>query len=80
MGLGDPKMLAMIGAFLGIGKTVTTVFLASLTGTLVSCLLILARRADRRTKMPFGVYLAIGALCSLFFGDLLVESYLAGWN
>lgn len=79
MGLGDPKMLAMIGAFLGLGKTVTTVFLASLAGTLVSVLLILARRADRRTKMPFGVYLAVGAVCSLFFGDRLVDAYLLGW-
>lgn len=80
MGLGDPKMLAMIGAFLGLGKTVSTVFIASLAGTLVSTLLILARRADRRTKMPFGVYLALGALGSLFFGDQLVDTYLAGWR
>ena len=80
MGLGDPKMLAMIGAFLGLGKTVTTVFIASLAGTLVSTLLVLARRADGRTKMPFGVYLAVGALGALFFGDQLVESYLNGWR
>ena len=79
MGLGDPKMLAMIGAFLGLGKTIATVFMASLAGTLVSTVLILARRADRRTKMPFGVYLAIGALGSLFFGDRLVDTYLSGW-
>ncbi len=80
MGLGDPKMLAMIGAFLGLSKTVVTLFVASLVGSLVSLLLILARRADGRSKLPFGVYLALGAAVALFFGDSLVHWYISGWS
>ncbi len=76
MGLGDPKMLGMIGAFLGAPKIIVTILIASLTGTLVSLTLILLKRANRSTRMPFGVYLACGAMIAMFAGDFLIEAYL----
>lgn len=76
MGLGDPKMLAMIGAFLGLPKTVATLFLASVIGSLVSVLLLATGRAARGTRLPFGVFLAIGGGLALFFGDALIGWYL----
>ncbi len=76
MGLGDPKMLAMIGSFLGAPKTVVTLVLASFAGTAVSLALMAFGRANSRTRLPFGVYLAIGATAALFFGDRLVAAYL----
>ncbi|HVS16592.1 MAG TPA: prepilin peptidase [Thermoanaerobaculia bacterium] len=79
MGWGDPKMLAMVGAFLGLLSTVLTLFLASLLGSLVGAVLLARRRADLQSRLPFGVYLAVGAVLSLFFGPGWVGWYLALW-
>jgi leader peptidase (prepilin peptidase)/N-methyltransferase len=75
MGLGDVKMLAMIGAFLGWKGVVVTVFLASFAGAALGLALIARGRLDLRSKLPFGVFLAAGALVALFVGDRLVAAY-----
>ena len=79
MGLGDVKMLAMIGAFLGPAGVLVTILLASVSGSVVGLALIAARRGDRRMRLPFGVFLAIGAVAAFFLGDALVERYRAVW-
>lgn len=76
MGLGDPKMLAMVGAFLGLPGMLVCLFLASLIGSLTSALLLLRGKAGLQTKLPFGVYLAISGLLTLFAGPSLVDWYL----
>ena len=75
MGLGDPKMLATIGAFLGVGGVVVTLFLSSVLGSVVGVVL-LSRGGGLQSRLPFGVFLAIAALIALFAGPTLVESYL----
>lgn len=75
MGLGDPKMLAMIGAFLGVSGMLVCLFLASLIGSVTSGLLLLSGRANLQTKLPFGVYLSVAGLVSLFLGPTLVRWY-----
>lgn len=75
MGLGDVKMLAMVGAFLGWQGVLVTIFLASLAGSLVGGVLILLRRMDMQSKLPFGVFLSIAALYALFFGTSTFELY-----
>jgi leader peptidase (prepilin peptidase)/N-methyltransferase len=75
MGLGDVKMLGMVGAFLGPIGVVVTVFLASLSGSAVGIALIAARRGSMKMALPFGVFLAFGALAALFFGEPLVAFY-----
>lgn len=77
MGLGDVKMLGMVGAFLGPSGVVVTVLLASLSGSAIGLLLIAARRGDMKMALPFGVFLALGALAALFFGEPLVAHYRA---
>ena len=72
MGMGDLKMLAMIGAFLGWQGVLASVFLGALTGTVVY-LPFLFRRT--RPLVPFGVYLALGALVALVFGGTLIGWY-----
>lgn len=79
MGLGDVKMLGMIGAFLGPAGVVVTVLLSSVAGSLVGLLLIAAARGDRKTRLPFGVFLALGAVAAFFFGDELLGRYRALW-
>lgn len=71
LGLGDAKMLGMIGAFLGWRGAVTTLVFASFAGTAVALVLLATRRAGRRTRLPFGVFLACGGVASLFFGPAL---------
>lgn len=75
MGLGDVKMLAMIGAFLGWQGVIVTLFLASLTGAAVGLAVMGRSGAGGRTRLPFGTFLALGGLVALFFGRALVESY-----
>lgn len=65
MGMGDVKLLAMIGAFLGGEAIFLTLFLASLTGAVVG----LASGGGRYAKIPFGPFLCSGALIYLFFGQ-----------
>lgn len=75
MGLGDVKMLGMAGAFLGPSGVVVTALLASVSGSLVGLALIAARRGGMKTALPFGVFLAVGAVSALFFGEPLMAYY-----
>ncbi len=76
MGGGDIKLLAMIGAFLGWRAVPVTLLVGSLAGSLIGIGLILLRGGDRRAAIPFGPFLAAGAVCALFFGDALITWYL----
>ncbi len=77
MGLGDVKMLAMIGAFLGWQSVVITLLLSSLIGSLVGGALMLSGRMGPQSKLPFGFFLALGAIASLFYAHELLETYFA---
>ena len=76
-GFGDVKMLAMIGCFLGPQGVVVSLFLATLTGSLAGLYFITRRQLDLQSKLPFGFFLAIGALVALFLGPDLIDRYLA---
>jgi leader peptidase (prepilin peptidase) / N-methyltransferase len=75
MGLGDVKMLGMVGAFLGLSGVFVTVLFASLLGSFAGLLLVVTRRGGLKTALPFGVFLAIGAVAALFVGAPLAERY-----
>jgi leader peptidase (prepilin peptidase)/N-methyltransferase len=72
MGMGDVKMLAMIGAWMGWKALPFIVLLSSLSGCLLGGTLLLVSRQGVRTKIPFGPFLSLGALIYLFFGNELV--------
>lgn len=73
MGGGDIKMMAMIGAFLGIPGVLLTIFLGSLLGAV-----IFGPISMKTGKLvPFGIFLALGAAVSWFAGDALVSWYMA---
>jgi len=76
MGGGDIKLLAMVGAFLGWKFTLMTIIVGSVLGAAVGVTLILLRFKTRSEYIPFGPYLAIGALLSLLSGDRLLLMYL----
>ena len=77
MGLGDVKMMAMVGLFLGIKLTVLTLLLGSLLGSLLGGLFMLLAGKDTRYELPFGTFLGVAALIALFWGPQLVASYLS---
>jgi len=73
------RTLGMIGALLGPAGVLVTVLAASLSGSVVGIALMIARGADGKMRLPFGVFLAIGAIGTWFFGDPLVARYRALW-
>jgi leader peptidase (prepilin peptidase)/N-methyltransferase len=75
LGMGDVKMLAMIGAFLGWKAVLVTLVLSSFSGALVGVALIAAQRGGMRLALPFGTFLAMGALAAMFAGDPLLTWY-----
>ena len=76
MGLGDVKMLAMVGAFLGVGKVLLTMLLGSVIGSLYVVPLVLIGRQSMKTSVPFGPFLGLAALISLFAGAEIIDWYL----
>jgi leader peptidase (prepilin peptidase)/N-methyltransferase len=76
MGMGDVKMLAMIGAFLGWKLAILTLILASLGGSMAGVLLLVTRRGNLKAAIPFGTFLAGGALVASLYGEPLVAWYL----
>jgi leader peptidase (prepilin peptidase)/N-methyltransferase len=78
MGMGDVKLAAVLGLFLGraVGPAV---FVALVAGTLVGAAVIARKGAQegRKTAVPFGPFLALGGVVALFAGDAMVDWYLS---
>jgi len=75
MGGGDIKMMAMVGGLLGWKGVILTTFMGSLFGSVTGILLILIKGREWGSRIPFGPYLATGALISLFLGRDILEWY-----
>ncbi len=80
LGMGDPKMLAMIGAFVGWKLTILTLVLASFSGSLVGLALIATRRARMQSLIPFGCFLAVGAAIAATVGPAILDWYLGFYS
>jgi len=76
MGLGDVKMLAMIGAFLGWKQVWVVLVLASFAGAIIGIGLTMARGRSMQSRLPFGTFLALAAYVASLWGDRLVAWYL----
>jgi leader peptidase (prepilin peptidase)/N-methyltransferase len=76
LGMGDVKMLAMIGAFVGWKLTLVTLMLASLAGSIVGVTLIALQRGGLKYALPFGTFLAMGAALSATIGPGVLAWYL----
>jgi leader peptidase (prepilin peptidase)/N-methyltransferase len=75
MGLGDVKMMAAVGAFLGLKRTMLTVLLGSLLGSVIGIFLIVVSKKGRDYELPFGTFLGVGALLVVFFGTPALRWY-----
>ena len=76
MGHGDFKLLAALGAWVGLQGILPTVLLSSLVGAIIGSIWLAAKGRDRATPIPFGPYLAIAGWISFFWGQTMVDGYL----
>jgi leader peptidase (prepilin peptidase) / N-methyltransferase len=77
MGLGDVKMMAMAGAFLGLQRALLTILLGSLLGSIIGIAVITIGRKGRDFELPFGTFLGAGAILVMFFGSTALDWYRA---
>jgi leader peptidase (prepilin peptidase)/N-methyltransferase len=77
MGGGDIKLMAMTGSFLGWKSALLTIMLGSLSGSIIGIALILLNRHKMSKVIPFGPFLALGAMTSAFYGTDIIEWYLS---
>ena len=75
MGLGDVKMMLMVGAFLGAKRTLLTIFAGSILGSILGLAFMAARGKDSGYELPFGTFLGMAALLVVFFGTPFVNWY-----
>jgi leader peptidase (prepilin peptidase)/N-methyltransferase len=75
MGVGDVKLGAMLGAFLGWKLVLLSILLSMLSGGPLAAALLAAGRKGRKDPVPFGPFLALGGVISLFCGDAILAWY-----
>jgi leader peptidase (prepilin peptidase)/N-methyltransferase len=75
MGGGDIKLIAMIGAFLGWKQALLTIFIGALTGSVIGLFLMVFKGKSRKHPVPFGPFLSLGAVVSLFAGPAIWNWY-----
>lgn len=77
MGMGDVKMMAAVGALLGWRLTLISIFLGAFSGAIIGMFMI-ARSKDKdfQAQIPFGIFLGIGSVIALLFGEQLVSWYM----
>lgn len=77
MGGGDIKYIAGVGALLGWQNVLLIIFLGALVGSCVGVLMMLFKNKNRKSLIPFGPFLALATLISIFFGDDIIQLYLS---
>lgn len=76
LGMGDVKLLGMIGAFLGWKLVLLTLILASFAGSVAGGILIASGRGSMKYALPFGTFLAVGALIAAIWGAPIIDWYM----
>ncbi len=72
VGLGDAKLMAMIGAYFGLSGVFPVIFLSSLIGSIIGIFLIVLRGKTRKTPIPFGPFLALASFIYFFISDISI--------
>jgi leader peptidase (prepilin peptidase)/N-methyltransferase len=75
LGMGDVKMMAMVGAFAGWRLALLTIFIGSLLGSIAGILLVLFGGRTLQSKLAFGTFLGVAATIALFFGPAILQWY-----
>jgi len=81
MGFGDVKLSGVLGIYLGWyswGLAILATFVAFLLGAVVGVAVMVRTKEGRRTKVPFGPFMLLGTFIALFFGQRVIDWYVAG--
>jgi leader peptidase (prepilin peptidase)/N-methyltransferase len=77
MGLGDVKMMLGVGALLGWRLAFLAIFLGAFSGAVIGIVMIAKQKdKDLQTQIPFGIFLGIGSILALLFGERLISWYI----
>lgn len=76
MGEGDAKLMGVIGLFLGLPNTILTAFLSFVIGSIYGIIAMALKKLKPGEEMPFGPFIAIGAMISMLCGDYIIMWYL----
>jgi leader peptidase (prepilin peptidase)/N-methyltransferase len=80
MGLGDVKMMAAVGALLGWRLTLLSIFLGAFSGALIGGVLVMRQKdRDLQMQIPFGIFLGIGTIVAMLFGERLIGWYITNF-
>ena len=75
MGLGDVKFAFLMGFFLGFPKIIAAFYIAFLTGTIISLILIILRKKSMKSTIPFGPFLVVSTVVSYYYGFNIVKFF-----
>ncbi len=75
LGLGDLRIGAYMGLLLGTYKTILALLITYMLGALVAIILLVTKKATKKTPIPFGPFLTIGTMVALFLGDIILNWY-----
>lgn len=77
MGLGDVKMMLGVGALLGWRLTILTIFVGAFAGAVVGVVMVMrSKDKDLQTQLPFGIFLGVGSIVALLFGERMIGWYI----
>jgi len=73
MGFGDVKLAFFMGLFLGYPKVIVAMYIAFVVGALIGLILMLFKKAGKKSKISFGPFLILGTIVAWFWGDILIK-------
>jgi leader peptidase (prepilin peptidase) / N-methyltransferase len=76
MGWGDVEICLLCGVFIGLKLMAVTLFLSFILGGIIGVLLIITKKKSRKDYMPFGPYIALGAIAAMLYGEKIISWYL----
>lgn len=77
LGMGDVKLLAMLGAFMGLRLALLALFFSALSGTVISVLMMLLGKLKTGQHIPYGPYLSVGGFVAFLWGRQILDWYSA---
>ena len=76
MGIGDVKLIGMIGVFVGWKYALISIFIGSLLGSIYGIFMMATDKMSRKTRIPFGPFISSGAVIMILWGDFLINWYI----
>ena len=76
MGIGDVKLIGMIGVFIGWEYALISIFIGALFGSIYGIYMMVTGNMTRKTRIPFGPFISLGAVIMILYGSLLIDWYL----